>query len=64
VLESGEESGTPVIFSADSLFPGVFGNTKQDPRRFTSLVNDVEERLFAADSHYPRHELWAVLTVA
>lgn len=36
-----------IIFSGDSLFPGGVGNTEGDPQRFTSLLNDVEDRLFA-----------------
>jgi len=36
-----------VIFSGDSLFPGGVGNTDKDPGRFSSLLNDVEQRLFA-----------------
>ncbi|MGA7205640.1 MAG: MBL fold metallo-hydrolase [Specibacter sp.] len=47
VLDATEETGTTVIFSGDSLFPGGVGNTEQDPERFTSLLNDVEQRLFA-----------------
>ena len=46
-LEATDGVGTTVIFSGDSLFPGGVGNTEQDPQRFTSLLNDVEERLFA-----------------
>lgn len=46
VLETPGEA--TVIFSGDSLFPGGVGNTEQDPARFTSLLDDVEERLFAA----------------
>ncbi len=46
VLEAGGGSGATVILSGDSLFPGGVGNTEQDPERFTSLLNDVEERLF------------------
>lgn len=44
VLRDG--SGTVVIFSGDSLFPGGVGNTGNDPQRFTSLLDDVTERLF------------------
>jgi glyoxylase-like metal-dependent hydrolase (beta-lactamase superfamily II) len=33
-------------FTGDSLFPGGVGNTRKDPNRFTSLIDDVEERLF------------------
>jgi len=39
--------GATIIFSGDSLFPGGVGNTEGDPRRFTSLLDDVEDRLFA-----------------
>lgn len=45
VLQPGSDAA-PIIFSGDSLFPGGVGNTQDDPARFTSLVNDVEERLF------------------
>ncbi len=41
------DAGTHV-FTGDSLFPGGVGNTQQDAARFTSLVDDVEERLFGA----------------
>src|SRR3954447_19426982 len=34
-------------FTGDSLFPGGVGNTQQDPERFASLIDDVEQRLFA-----------------
>jgi len=36
------------VFTGDSLFPGGVGNTQQDAARFTSLIDDVEERLFGA----------------
>jgi glyoxylase-like metal-dependent hydrolase (beta-lactamase superfamily II) len=29
-----------------TAFPGGVGNTRKDPNRFTSLIDDVEERLF------------------
>jgi len=38
--------GSTHVFTGDSLFPGGVGNTEQDPARFASLVDDVEERLF------------------
>ncbi|WP_104091621.1 MBL fold metallo-hydrolase [Arthrobacter sp. GMC3] len=38
--------GATLIFSGDSLFPGGVGNTEGDPARFTSLLDDVQERLF------------------
>ena len=41
-----EDAGTTLIFSGDSLFPGGVGNTESDPARFTSLLNDVQDRLF------------------
>ena len=34
------------VFTGDSLFPGGVGNTQQDAARFTSLIDDVEQRLF------------------
>ncbi|EMY35903.1 beta-lactamase domain-containing protein [Arthrobacter crystallopoietes BAB-32] len=42
-----DPAGPAHLFTGDSLFPGGVGNTQQDPARFTSLINDVEERLFA-----------------
>ncbi|RZU32260.1 MBL fold metallo-hydrolase [Blastococcus saxobsidens] len=35
------------VFTGDSLFPGGVGNTQQDADRFASLIDDVEQRLFA-----------------
>lgn len=43
-----DPDGSAHIFSGDSLFPGGVGNTQNDPTRFTSLLNDVSERLFDA----------------
>ncbi|MBT2586734.1 MBL fold metallo-hydrolase [Arthrobacter sp. ISL-95] len=43
-----DPDGPAHIFSGDSLFPGGVGNTQNDPSRFTSLLNDVSERLFDA----------------
>lgn len=43
-----DPEGPAHIFSGDSLFPGGVGNTEKDPARFTSLLDDVTERLFAA----------------
>ncbi len=42
-----DDAGTH-LFTGDSLFPGGVGNTQQDPERFASLIDDVEQRLFAA----------------
>ena len=36
----------PHLFSGDSLFPGGPGNTEKDPRRFTSLMDDLERKVF------------------
>lgn len=38
--------GSTHVFTGDSLFPGGVGNTGGDPVRFTSLLDDVERRLF------------------
>jgi glyoxylase-like metal-dependent hydrolase (beta-lactamase superfamily II) len=40
------DAGTHV-FTGDSLFPGGVGNTQKDAERFASLIDDVEQRLFA-----------------
>jgi glyoxylase-like metal-dependent hydrolase (beta-lactamase superfamily II) len=44
----GPEGAGTHAFTGDSLFPGGVGNTQKDPQRFTSLIDDVEERLFGA----------------
>ena len=41
-----DPAGHPHVFTGDSLFPGGVGNTEGDAHRFTSLVDDVEHRLF------------------
>jgi glyoxylase-like metal-dependent hydrolase (beta-lactamase superfamily II) len=41
-----DPSGSPHLFTGDSLFPGGVGNTQGDPERFASLVHDVETKLF------------------
>ena len=41
-----DPEGTPHLWTGDSLFPGGVGNTQKDAARFTSLIDDVEERLF------------------
>jgi glyoxylase-like metal-dependent hydrolase (beta-lactamase superfamily II) len=57
VLTSSD--GSVHAFTGDSLFPGGVGNTRGDAKNFTSLLDDVEERLFAVypDSTwvYPGH---------
>jgi glyoxylase-like metal-dependent hydrolase (beta-lactamase superfamily II) len=45
---NGELTGQPHLFTGDSLFPGGPGNTGNDAERFTSLMDDLEERVFAA----------------
>jgi glyoxylase-like metal-dependent hydrolase (beta-lactamase superfamily II) len=51
--------GSVHAFTGDSLFPGGVGNTFGNPENFVSLMNDVEQRLFAVypDSTwiYPGH---------
>jgi glyoxylase-like metal-dependent hydrolase (beta-lactamase superfamily II) len=42
----GPEGAGTHVFTGDSLFPGGVGNTQEDAQRFTSLVDDVETRLF------------------
>ncbi len=42
-----DPAGSAHAFTGDSLFPGGVGNTQQDTSRFASLVDDVEQRLFA-----------------
>jgi glyoxylase-like metal-dependent hydrolase (beta-lactamase superfamily II) len=44
----GELAQTPHLFTGDSLFPGGPGNTEGDPQRFGQLMDDLEERVFAA----------------
>ncbi len=40
-----DPNGHPHLFTGDSLFPGGIGKT-MTPENFTSLLNDVEERVF------------------
>jgi len=41
-------TGSPHLFTGDSLFPGGVGNTQGDPDRFHQLIGDVSERIFGA----------------
>jgi glyoxylase-like metal-dependent hydrolase (beta-lactamase superfamily II) len=41
-----DPDGPPHVFTGDSLFPGGVGNTEGDKARFTSLIDDVETKLF------------------
>ncbi|MFI0236821.1 MBL fold metallo-hydrolase [Streptomyces sp. NPDC016845] len=38
--------GHPHVFTGDCLFPGGVGNTWKDPEAFTSLIDDVEAKIF------------------
>ena len=44
---NGELADQPHLFTGDSLFPGGPGNTEHDPKRFGSLMDDLEQRIFA-----------------
>jgi glyoxylase-like metal-dependent hydrolase (beta-lactamase superfamily II) len=44
---AGELAGEPHLFTGDSLFPGGPGNTQGDAKRFSQLMDDLEERVFA-----------------
>jgi glyoxylase-like metal-dependent hydrolase (beta-lactamase superfamily II) len=46
VLLYQDPDGTAHLFTGDCLFPGGVGNTDRDAGRFTSLINDVERKLF------------------
>ena len=41
-------SGSPHLFTGDSLFPGGVGNTRGDAAAFTTLLDDVETKIFGA----------------
>lgn len=41
-----DPAGIPHLFTGDSLFPGGVGNTRGDAANFTSLIDDVERKLF------------------
>jgi glyoxylase-like metal-dependent hydrolase (beta-lactamase superfamily II) len=41
-----DPTGSPHLWTGDSLFPGGVGNTEGDDARFTSLIDDVEHKLF------------------
>jgi glyoxylase-like metal-dependent hydrolase (beta-lactamase superfamily II) len=38
--------GAPVLFSGDTLFPGGPGNTEGDPKRFATIIEQVDRKLF------------------
>ncbi|GAA4168480.1 MBL fold metallo-hydrolase [Phytohabitans flavus] len=41
-----DPAGIPHLFTGDSLFPGGVGNTRGNKENFTSLIDDVERKLF------------------
>ncbi len=41
-----DPTGTPHLFTGDSLFPGGVGNTFGDEAAFRSLIDHVEKKLF------------------
>lgn len=41
-----DPAGPPQLFTGDSLFPGGPGNTQGDRVRFTSLMDDLERKVF------------------
>jgi glyoxylase-like metal-dependent hydrolase (beta-lactamase superfamily II) len=46
------------LFTGDSLFPGGVGNTEKDAKRFATLIDDVENKLFRLPDStwfYPGH---------
>jgi len=53
------DSATPHIFTGDSLFPGGPGNTRKNVADFTSLMDDLEAKVFGvfpdATWVYPGH---------
>jgi glyoxylase-like metal-dependent hydrolase (beta-lactamase superfamily II) len=55
----GPDGAGTHVFTGDSLFPGGVGNTQGDAARFTSLLDDVQARLFDVlpdDTHvHPGH---------
>ncbi|MEU8922294.1 MBL fold metallo-hydrolase [Kitasatospora sp. NPDC048545] len=48
VLIYDDPQGHPHVFTGDCLFPGGVGNTWGDPKAFTSLFRDVNEKIFDA----------------
>ena len=38
--------GQPLLFTGDTLFPGGPGNTERDPKRFATILQSIEQRLF------------------
>ena len=53
------DPAAPHLWSGDSLFPGGAGNTEKDAQRFTSLMDDLETKVFDrlpdATCVYPGH---------
>ena len=40
--------GTPLLFTGDTLFPGGPGNTSFEHSDFSTIINSIEDRLFAS----------------
>lgn len=41
-----DSTGSAHLFTGDCLFPGGPGNTEKDPERFSSLMDDLERKVF------------------
>ena len=58
-LAYDDPEGHAHLFTGDSLFPGGVGNTWGDAAAFGSLIDDVEQRIFAVFDDeawvYPGH---------
>lgn len=46
LLHTDGETGTPHLFTGDSLFPGGVGNTFGDADAFAQLIDEVEHKVF------------------
>ena len=46
LYEPKDGGGGPHLFTGDCLFPGGVGNTEKDLSRFTTLIDDVERKVF------------------
>ena len=59
LLHTDGETGTPHLFTGDSLFPGGVGNTFGDADAFAQLIDEVEHKVFDrlpdATWFYPGH---------
>jgi glyoxylase-like metal-dependent hydrolase (beta-lactamase superfamily II) len=46
LYEPADDGSGTHLFTGDCLFPGGPGNTEKDPERFTSLMDDLERKVF------------------